>query len=372
MEGIVKPKAFILMPFATEFDEIFTFLIHQGVQDAGFDVTRADNLLSQNNILKDILNSIVNSDLIIADLTGSNANVYYELGIAHAFKKPVILLTQDITDLPFDLRSYRVIPYGTHFAKMGQAKNELTELAKEFLTGKVPFGSPVSDFVDFASLVQVSSRSSEKSFDDAESDPGFLDYMVMFEEVMESLGQVVTAVGEQLNLTTPKIVEFTEKVNSNPNLSNKQKRDAVQVLAGHIENYGNFIKPRNIEYRNQLRELEQSLEFILSGKIPHEDNETLQGFIDTLESVEASAYEGKGSFQGLAEMLDAFPNMEKNLDKAYKFMSRELRAFISNTDQMISILSRAKIAGKSLLLRNEQKFNSPSNKEDAPDQEPIR
>lgn len=364
----MKPKAFILMPFAPEFDEIYTFLIQQGVHDAGFDVIRADDLLSQNNILRDILSSIVNSDLIIADLTGSNANVYYELGIAHAFKKPVILLTQDITELPFDLRSYRVIPYGTHFVKMSQAKNELTELAKEFLTGKVPFGSPVSDFVNFSSLVQVSERSTDGAFGDLESEPGYLDYMVMFEEVMETLGQVVASVGEELNLTTPKIEEFTNKVNNNPNITNKQRRDAVQILAGHIENYGKFIKPKNIEYRNRLRELEQSLEFILSGKIPHDDNETLQGFLDTLDSVETSAYEGKAAFQILAEMLDAFPNFEKNFDKANKFMSRELRAFISNTDQMISILSRAKVAGKSLLLRNDQKSNSPPNKEDAPDQ----
>lgn len=364
----MKPKAFVLMPFAPEFDDIYTFLIHQGVCAAGFDVTRADDLLSHNNILKDILDCMINSDLIIADLTGSNPNVYYELGIAHAFKKRVILLTQDISELPFDLRSYRVISYGTHFTKMTQAKTELTVLAKESLTGNVPFGSPVTDFVNFFPLAQIPARPIGGGVCEIESEPGFLDYMIMFEEGMEVLGQIVTAVGDELTLTTPKIGEFTDKVSIQPSLSNKQKRDAVRVLASHIENYGIFVKPKNIEYRNQLRELEQSLEFILSGKMPHEDNEMLQGFLDTLEGVETSAYEGKTAFIGLVEMLDTFPNFEKNFDSAKKFMSRELRAFVSNIDQTISIISRARIAGKSLLLKNGQKLILPPNNDTETDE----
>jgi hypothetical protein len=51
------------------------------------------------------------TSFLIADLTGRNANVFYELGLAHALKKDVILITQKIEDVPFDLRHYRCIVY---------------------------------------------------------------------------------------------------------------------------------------------------------------------------------------------------------------------------------------------------------------------
>lgn len=356
----MKPKAFVLMPFAPEFDEIYVHLIQQGVNEAGFDVLRADDLLSQNNILKDILNSIITSELIVADLTGSNPNVYYELGIAHAFKKPVILLTQDIGELPFDLRSYRVISYGTHFVKMSEAKTELTSLAKEFLTGNVPFGSPVTDFVTLLPIPVVSQPNGDV-VNEIDCESGILDYMIMFEDGMEIVGAIVTAVGEQLNITTSKVGEFTDTVNEQPNLSSKQRRDAVRVLADHIEKFGKFVKPKNVEYKYKVREVEQSLEFILSGKIPHDDNETLQNFLDVLEGVEISAFQGRTSFMGLVETMEAFPNFESQFDRAKKFMSQELREFISNIDQTISIISRARLAGKGLLEKNNPINSFPSN-----------
>ena len=84
--------------------------------------------------MRDIIEMIEKSDLIIADLTSSNPNVYYELGIAHAFGKPVIHLVQSpVEDVPFDLRSYRLITYSTDFAEIDQAKEELAEYARKFL-----------------------------------------------------------------------------------------------------------------------------------------------------------------------------------------------------------------------------------------------
>ena len=94
---------------------------------------RADDIRAHQNILKDIISALAESALIVADLTGSNPNVYYELGLAHAFRKRVILLTQQVDDLPFDLRSYRVIPYSTYFAEVAKAKS-LQEFPTSFWT----------------------------------------------------------------------------------------------------------------------------------------------------------------------------------------------------------------------------------------------
>ena len=81
------------MPFGEGFDEIYGLFIAGAITEAGFDPVRADDIRNQQNILKDVIAGIAESSLVVADLTGSNANVYYELGIAHGFKKRVILVT---------------------------------------------------------------------------------------------------------------------------------------------------------------------------------------------------------------------------------------------------------------------------------------
>ena len=63
------------------------------------------------NIVEDIWKALLTSQYVVADVTGKNSNVYYELGIAHTLGKKVILLTQEISDIPFDTRHLRHIVY---------------------------------------------------------------------------------------------------------------------------------------------------------------------------------------------------------------------------------------------------------------------
>ena len=63
------------------------------------------------HITTDIWEKVSRSRLLIADLTGQNANVFYELGLAHAISKDVILLTQSMEFVPFDLKTIRCIVY---------------------------------------------------------------------------------------------------------------------------------------------------------------------------------------------------------------------------------------------------------------------
>ena len=97
-----KPLAFVIMPFEDQFTTVFSHFIKPILEELGFNVERADDIENQRNILRDIVENIHNSALIIADLTTANANVFYELGLAHALRKPVILMTQSIEEVPFD------------------------------------------------------------------------------------------------------------------------------------------------------------------------------------------------------------------------------------------------------------------------------
>ena len=102
---------FVLMPFSEKFDSVYRTLIAPVVTELGLAVVRADELSAPGSIIEQIRVAIQQARLCVVDLTGNNANVMYELGLAQAARKPTILLSQDISRLPFDVHTQRFIIY---------------------------------------------------------------------------------------------------------------------------------------------------------------------------------------------------------------------------------------------------------------------
>jgi hypothetical protein len=114
-----KHFAFVLMPFDPAFDDVYKLGIKGAVAD--FDdihAERVDEQIYREGILERIYTQIEAADLIIADMTGQNANVFYEVGYAHARKKLCILLTSEASDIPFDLKHQRHIIYNGSIATL--------------------------------------------------------------------------------------------------------------------------------------------------------------------------------------------------------------------------------------------------------------
>jgi nucleoside 2-deoxyribosyltransferase len=109
------------MPFDGWFDEYYTNVYTPAITKAGFKAIRADDLYNAGNIIKDIWNTTKDANIILADLTNKNPNVFYELGLAHALAKPTILLTSNINDVPFDLKPQRVIEYDKNEYNWGES-----------------------------------------------------------------------------------------------------------------------------------------------------------------------------------------------------------------------------------------------------------
>ena len=102
---------FVIMPLDDTFDEVYHDGIFPAIQEVGLIPKRANDIYRPGDIVWDILNLTKEAKIVLADLTGRNPNVFYELGLAHAFEKPVILVTQSRDDVPFDLRQQRNIEY---------------------------------------------------------------------------------------------------------------------------------------------------------------------------------------------------------------------------------------------------------------------
>jgi len=106
---IKENQVFIILPFKNIV--IFEKVIKPTLLSDGLNCIKADDIFNTNALMQDIANSIRESSIIIADLTEKNANVFYELGLAHAFNKKVILITQNDSDVPSDLKGYKYYKY---------------------------------------------------------------------------------------------------------------------------------------------------------------------------------------------------------------------------------------------------------------------
>jgi hypothetical protein len=135
----VKGECFVLMPFADNFLPVYD-TIKNTIESNELNMRchRADDLTGGGYIIQSILHSIGVSDFIIADLTDKNPNVFYELGIAHMAKdyEKVILLTQDMDFVPFDLRQFRCIVYQQTPAGQYNLKSKIIETLKYLTRGQ--------------------------------------------------------------------------------------------------------------------------------------------------------------------------------------------------------------------------------------------
>ncbi len=106
-----KPQAFVVMQFGGRYDEVYDDVVKEVCKSYEIKVLRADEVSGPGLIIGDIIREIFTSQLIIADITPSNPNVYFEVGYALALGKPMILLAQKGTSLPFDVAGFRVLFY---------------------------------------------------------------------------------------------------------------------------------------------------------------------------------------------------------------------------------------------------------------------
>lgn len=106
-----RPFVFVLMPFDKSFDDVYHLGIKETCATSGAYAERVDEQKYDGTILQRIYNQVAKADLIVADMSGRNPNVFYEVGYAHALGKRVILLTKTAEDIPFDLKDHPHIVY---------------------------------------------------------------------------------------------------------------------------------------------------------------------------------------------------------------------------------------------------------------------
>ena len=138
--GIERPRlnrklCFVIMPFRTDLDPI-----HQTIREAvalnnGLTCERADDISSVGVVVDEVWERICEAQVVVAEATGRNANVFYEMGLAHAIGKPVVILAQSASDIRFHLQHRRVILYEPN--RLDQLRTRLASTL-EGLCWKIP------------------------------------------------------------------------------------------------------------------------------------------------------------------------------------------------------------------------------------------
>ena len=124
---------FVLMPFTDKLKPVWEEHIKKVVASLGLTAKRADDFSTALSVMADVWNAICGSRMVVADCTGRNPNVFYEIGVAHTVGKPVILTTQDANDVPFDLRDVRYIKYEYTPRGMRNYESSLAETLKSII-----------------------------------------------------------------------------------------------------------------------------------------------------------------------------------------------------------------------------------------------
>lgn len=122
---------FVVMPYGEPFDSYYAEVYAPAVRAAGLEPVRADSLFRSSSILDDIWRLTRDAQVLLADMSTRNPNVFYELGLAHAIARPVVLVAASIDDVPFDLRGLRVIIYNKDDAFWG---DKLSDAIRKALT----------------------------------------------------------------------------------------------------------------------------------------------------------------------------------------------------------------------------------------------
>ncbi|MEM1363993.1 MAG: hypothetical protein AAGF94_20225 [Pseudomonadota bacterium] len=175
-------------------DDVLKHVLRPALGD-GFKIVRADEVDDPGTITGDIVARLYNSDLVVADLTGTNPNVMYEAGIRHSFSKPIVQICQTGETLPFDLADERTIFFDVaSLDEVSEAKERIEKAARRALDAR-PFRSPVVRALEFDTLFSDATKTPlsrnlieklddlSNTLDEVKSDVAYLETSVAHMEI---------------------------------------------------------------------------------------------------------------------------------------------------------------------------------------------
>lgn len=358
-----KKKVFVIMPFNDEFFEVYEMIKMEFSES--FEFSNAGDEGNQQNILKDIVQPIYESDVVIADLTGLNPNVMYELGLAHSFNKKTIIITQDeLSKLPFDLKQYRAKDYSTHFKKFAELIAYLRVNLNGVIDGSVLYSNPVKDFLTTCGIEDAGWFRKEEIVLENDSDKGFIDFLADIETSVEKLSADITEMNSDMREMTAgtdestKEIERVKKTGGSGTASFVRKQ--TKKVAGYIEVFAEKLKGHNTTISQLWNEIEKNTLGLLENSFASkaENKEPLVNYLKGLFGMKKAATSSSSSISTLISSMENSIGLERSLNQAIRFVKEDLLTYQDVTDRMCTSID--KILTKAKFVVGEVDYESPN------------
>lgn len=340
-----KKSVFVIMPFQEEFFEMYEMLKMEFSEN--YEFTNAGDTGNQQNILRDIIEPIYRSDIIIADLTGLNPNVMYELGIAHTFNKKTIVITKDdLAQLPFDLKQYRAKDYSTHFKKFAELIEYLKMNMDGAINGTVSYSNPVKDFMTLADIDKESWFYETPLDLEDNTDKGFLDYLAEIEENADSLAKDIQTMTEEMNEMSSGVSKSTREIErvketGGGGMASFVRKESKKA-AKFVSDFAMKLRIHNQTIESLWDKVENNTLGLLENQFAVQDNnkQSLTNYLNSLKGMKEAIVQSNTSVEEFKTSVQQNVGIERSMNQAIRFLVEDLSTYIDNTQRIVSSIDK--------------------------------
>jgi hypothetical protein len=286
--------------------DVYENVVAAACAELGIEAVRADQISISGDITDQIFRRLYESDLVIADLTGANANVMYELGLRHSLDKLTIQVADASTALPFDVKSIRTIlvkrtPHG-----LVVARNALIASIEAGLRGEL--GPVAATRIWEAAgrgaideVTQILNDAVSKSEEDDEEE-GYLDIMFSLDDAFadvtdttQKISESMTEMGQSANEFAPRFQKLAAE-----KAPNAARMTAVQQFAGVLLQHADGFSRHTSEFKAGILALDRKMKPLIRALAESRSLRTVEGSDSFMVKVEELAEAARGSLNGLA------------------------------------------------------------------------
>jgi len=326
--------------------EVFEKVILPACISNDLDPVRADQIAVSGEITQQIFRHLYEDEVVVADVSGGNANVMYELGLRHTRD----LLTVQIGEygqLPFDITAVRTIQFSRSERGLIDARNELTRaLAVGLAEGSDPVTAtriwnqePIPAARELMLEVDESEADGEAVGEQELDEDGFMDHMARTETALPQLQEAVSDLTEVLTLMGSDAQDIGVEINV-LNQSAAPASARLTLLARYgkgLQERADEFERRRARYTNLLEDIDSSVSGLFEFIETHPDSleqEGVRKFLESIGDLARSSREAMGQLNGFAGMLNDLGSLSRSLRRPGRQLANSVQAIARATSVM--------------------------------------
>jgi hypothetical protein len=311
-------------------------VIRAACRDHGIVPLRADAIADTGEITDQIHRRLRQDDIVIADVSGGNANVMYELGFRIGCGKPVILIGES-GDLPFDIAQLRTIRFRRTESSLHEARDQLSSVLREGVTR------------GFTSVAHANTAtfSAAPADDEGDDGPGIVDRPAQAEEQMESVLPDIEAMGEAILLIGAVAEESSAEMNAanGAHLSASARLALVRKFSEAVTEPAAAFRASSETFAERMADVEAGVHAsldLIEDQSPAERNEEVKDFLHQIIEMAESTRSGTTHISELGASMKAVVGYSRLLRAPGRDITVAVHAITSVATRIDSLERRAR------------------------------